>query len=147
MVGHILDAHRLAAGLVLPLAPLYATFTGAQPPVLRVAVGTSLFLLARALARGADGWTTLAIAAAGLVAWDPSSLFELSSQLSFAACLGLIGLAPALIALFPGLRGKAGWRKRAWRSLVNSFITTLAATLATLPLTAQGRDPHRRRLR
>lgn len=135
-VGHLVDAHRLAAGLVIPLAPIYAAFTGAQPPVLRAAVGTGLLLLARALARGADGWTTLALAAAGIVAWDPSALFEPSFQLSFAACLGLIGLAPALLSRLPGLRGKKGLGRRALGALVGSFVTTLAATLATLPFIA-----------
>lgn len=136
LVGHRLDAPRLAAALAIPLAPLYAVFTGAQPPVIRAAVGAGLFLLARAVARGADGWTTLAIAAAGIVAWDPATLFEPSFQLSFAACMGLVGLAPGLQGLLPRRRRHETWSRRWLRAVATSLFTTLAATLATLPLTA-----------
>src|SRR5690606_5010134 len=88
-LGHLVDAHRWAALATLPFAPLCAAFTGAQAPVLRAAVGAGLFLLAQALARKSDGWTSLAVAFLGVVAHDPPALHTASFQLSFAACAGL----------------------------------------------------------
>ena len=134
LLGRV-DADRGAALLVLPLAPLYAAFTGAQPPVLRAAVGAGLFLLARALVREADGWTSLAVAFLGLVALDPPVLHSPSLQLSFAACAGMLGLSPALRALLP--RARAGsLLARILEPLASALVATTAATLATLPFVA-----------
>lgn len=130
-----IDAHRLAALAVLPLAPLYAAFTGAEPPVLRAAVGAALFLLAQLLSREADGWTSLAVAFVGLVALDPPALFSPSFQLSFAACAGMLGLSPPLRTLLPK-PGRSSILGRALQACVTAFVATAAATLATLPLVA-----------
>ncbi|HLV60397.1 MAG TPA: DNA internalization-related competence protein ComEC/Rec2, partial [Fredinandcohnia sp.] len=134
-LGAWIDIHRWAALAALPFAPLYAAFTGAQPPVLRAAVGAALFLLAQALARQSDGWTSLAVAFLGVVAFDPPSLFTASFQLSFAACAGLLGLGPSLRKLIP--RPPRGTTSaRILGHLLGALEATLAATLATLPLLA-----------
>jgi competence protein ComEC len=130
-----IDAHRWAALAVLPLAPLYAAFTGAEPPVLRAAIGAGLFLLAQILSRESDGWTSLAVAFLGLVAVDPPTLFSPSFQLSFAACAGMLGLSPPLRALLPKAR-RSSIFGRAIEACVSAFVATAAATLATLPLIA-----------
>ncbi|MFO7156832.1 MAG: DNA internalization-related competence protein ComEC/Rec2 [Pseudomonadota bacterium] len=134
LLGRV-DADRWAAILVLPLAPLYAAFTGAQPPVMRAAVGAALFLFARGLVREADGWTSLAVAFLGLVALDPPVLHSPSFQLSFAACAGMLGLSPTLRALLP--RPRAGsLLARLLEPLASALVATTAATLATLPFVA-----------
>lgn len=134
-VGHLVDAGRWAALTVLPLAPLYAAFTGGQPPVLRAAVGTGLFLLAQVFARRSDGWISLGVAFLGVVACDPPSLFSPSFQLSFAACAGLLGLSPSLRRLLPASK-RSRFGRWLLGPLVASLIATLASTLATLPFIA-----------
>ena len=62
-------------------------FTGNQPPAVRSAVMATVVLLGLALWRRADGLNSLAAAAALLVAWAPSSVVDLSLQLSFLAVL------------------------------------------------------------
>lgn len=132
------DPKRLAALLSLPVVPAYAALTGGSPPVLRAAIGTGLFLLATCLYRAPDGWSALGAAALILLAWSPTLLLEPSFQLSFAACLGLLAIAPSLrAALLLPLPPQGASRARRWLELpLAAFITSAAATLATLPLLA-----------
>ncbi len=133
-----LDPQRVAALLTLPAAPAYALLTGAQPPVVRAAVGAGLFLVARAAMRTPEPWTSLSVAALAILAWDPGSLHEASFQLSFAACIGLLALSSGLRDLVPLPRpGPDAPRLRRWvEAPIVALTTSAAATLATLPLTA-----------
>lgn len=135
ILGHLVDVHRGAALLALPLAPLYAAYTGGQPPVLRAAIGAGLFLLAQVLARRSDAWISLGVAFLGVLAHDPPTLFSPSFQLSFAACAGLLGLSPSLRRIFRRAKRPGIWG-RALNLLSASLIATSASTLATLPLIA-----------
>lgn len=132
------DPQRLAALLTLPAVPAYALLTGAQPPVVRAAVGAGLFLLAQLTWRAPEAWTALAAAAFLLLCWDPSVLFQASFQLSFAACAGLLALSPGLRELIPISTPQPGApRLRRWLELpFGALATTLGATLATLPFSA-----------
>jgi len=107
---------------------VYALLAGMAPSVMRAAIMVSLFLLAAYLGRQRTGITALAFAAAIMAAIDPQILWQVSFQLSFAAVIGLVLLAPTF--------QEWGRRSGAPNIVVDSFSFTLAAMLATLPLVA-----------
>jgi competence protein ComEC len=117
---------RWAAALALATMILYTLFVGADPPVVRAAIMGGLGLLGLGLGRATHAWTLLGVAALGITLVQPLWVLDISFQLSFAAMVGLIGLAPALLARFqrvpPGLR--------------EMLAATLAAQLTTYPLIA-----------
>lgn len=71
--------------LVGSFAVGYAVLTGAEPPVVRAAVIVVIALAARWLQRGQSNWNTLALAALFVLAYNPTELFSLGTQLSFIA--------------------------------------------------------------
>ncbi len=105
---------------------VYALLAGMAPSVVRAAIMVSLFLLAVYLGRQRSVTTALAFAAAIMVALDPNILWQVSFQLSFAAVMGIIILAPTF--------QRWGGEIRAPRIVVDSLSFSLAAILATIPL-------------
>lgn len=89
----------LALLLTILTAWLYAGVTGWQAPVLRSAVGMSLYGIGRCFFREGRLLNILAAVALLFVVWDPEQLFDASFQLSFLA-VALIGafVVPALNA-------------------------------------------------
>jgi competence protein ComEC len=138
-----LDARRPAALAALPLVWGYVVFTGNQPPAVRSALMLSLVLLGRALQRHTDALNTLALAAGVLLVVEPSSVQELSLQLSFTAVLALVLLAPRLRALVP-VPPPDALRPQQWRrgleqvreALLGVCAASAAVTLASIPLVA-----------
>lgn len=90
---------------------LYALVTGGAPPVVRSALGLTLFLLCRAVYREPRWLNLLALAALCFLIPDPEVLFDASFQLTFLAVLLLTLLAGPLVEQW------AGWRSRALRGL------------------------------
>lgn len=64
-----------------------------RPPILRAALMAALYLCARPLFRRVDLLQTIAVAALGILIWNPSSLTDSSFQLSFLAAGVIAGLA------------------------------------------------------
>ncbi|MET0400972.1 MAG: DNA internalization-related competence protein ComEC/Rec2 [Cystobacter sp.] len=142
-VARRVDARRLAAPAAIPFVWAYVVFTGEQPPAVRSAVMATVVLLGLALWRRADGLNSLAAAAALLVVWAPSSVADLSLQLSFLAVFSLLLLTPALREAIPLPPPDPREPHRARRLLASTretvletFCASAAATLASLPLVA-----------
>lgn len=137
------EPRRVAAPLSLPLTWGYVLFTGLQAPAVRSAVMCSIVLLAHSLRRRSDGLNALAVAAAVMVAIDPSSIFDLSLQLSFSAVLSLVLLTGTLRALVPlpvpSPARAQGFRLRLWRwheAALTTLLASLAVTVVSAPLVA-----------
>ena len=96
-----------------------------EPSVTRALAMVSLAVLATALGRPAGAARTLPIAVGALLLWDPLLAWSLAFQLSVAATLGLIVIAPALQ---DRLRGP-----EVFRSLLSA---TIGAQVAVAPLLA-----------
>lgn len=135
------DVRRLAAPLAVPFVWAYVIFTGVQAPAVRSAVMCSLVLLALVLRRRADALSALAIAAGAMGLLDPSALFNLSVQLSFAAVAALILLSPllrdALPVSAPDPSQQSGWKLRALRAreaMIQTLVASFAVTMASAPL-------------
>jgi competence protein ComEC len=116
---------------------LYTLLTGLPATMVRSAVMGSAFLLAELLGRQRNGLPALSLAAVIMLAVDPLVLRDVSFQLSFLSMLGLVMISPSLIK-FSSPAEEAGNRYLLWlrKAAVVSFGTTLAAILATLPVTA-----------
>jgi competence protein ComEC len=120
---------------------LYAGIAGGAVPTTRAVVMVLLVLSATLLNRERDWLTCLAIAAFGVNAVWPGSLFEISFQLSFIAVLAIVLGMSRLQEWWMQreeewlvrLRGPI-WRYVRWAVLY--FGVTLCATLGTAPLTA-----------
>lgn len=98
-----LSATLLAISLALP----YAFLTGFAPPVQRALWLSAVYLLSRILYRERAALNAIGIASVGVLAHNPSALFDASFQMTFLAVLAIAGVAMPLIesTLAPYLRG------------------------------------------
>lgn len=137
------EPRRVAAPLSLPLTWGYVVFTGLQAPAVRSAVMCSVLLLGHTLRRRSDGLNALALAAAVMIAIDPSAIFDLSLQLSFSAVLSLVLLTPTLRELVPvpvpSPAVAQGLRLQLWKwneAGLMTALASLAVTVVSAPLVA-----------
>jgi competence protein ComEC len=116
---------RLLAALVL--VAFYVPLTGAGPSIQRAGVMGAAGLVAALAGRPSHRWYALGLAAAVTLALNPRAAGEPGWQLSFAAVVALLALAPPLRgALARWLPGPAA----------DAAAITIAATLGTAPLMA-----------
>ncbi|MBO5790407.1 MAG: ComEC/Rec2 family competence protein, partial [Clostridia bacterium] len=111
----------------LSFVVFYCLFTGASAGVIRATVMSVTAILAFAVASSNDSMTSLFTAAASIMLFSPTSVYDVGFWLSVTATLGV------LVAL----RLLEKWRlpKRRWlASLVSASTLTVCATLTTLPL-------------
>lgn len=101
----------------------YLLLVGPLPAMLRSALMAALAAAALLLERPPAGGNSLAVAAGGLVAWEPSLVLDLGFQLTVAATAGLVFLAPRLTA---------AW-SRVPRAIARPLAATVGAQVATLP--------------
>jgi competence protein ComEC len=137
-LGRMLGARRGAAVSVLAIAA-YTILVGASASVVRAAIMAGLAILARWLGRLSDALLGLMATAILMTAFHPGALFDIGFQLSFAATLGLIVLAPPLQSAADGWidrRMDTETARRIVRPLVGVILLTLAAQVMTVPLTA-----------
>ena len=117
---------RLAAALGLVV--LYVPLAGGGPSIQRAGVMGGAGLVAALAGRPASRWYALGLAAVFTLALNPRASGEPGWQLSFAAVVGLLALAP---------RWREGLRRaRLPGPLADAAAVTAAATVATAPLMA-----------
>ncbi|MEJ2679428.1 MAG: ComEC/Rec2 family competence protein, partial [Gemmatimonadota bacterium] len=118
---------NLAALFAVGLTAVYMGLLGAPYSAVRATIQISLLLAARMLQRPSHPLGLLATAGLLLLAADPAALLDAGFQLSFAALIGIITLAPrvqtALAVVRPG-------------SLRGAVAVCVAASAATTPLAA-----------
>jgi competence protein ComEC len=129
------EPRRIAAPLCIPWLWGYVAFTGNQAPAARSAAMATVLFLGFALWRKADALSSLCAACFALVALDPACVADLSLQLSLAAVLSLLLLAPSLRQAAPSFEEK-GLPSRAGELVLSSLCASAAVTLASLPLAA-----------
>lgn len=118
------------------IAIFFTAAVGFPPSCVRACVMLVLLSVAMAVNLFPDTLTALAVAAFWLTVWNPFVVRDLSFQLSVLATLGIITLQKPLgLLLFPEeWPGPFGFGK-AIRSVTGVFTCSIAATLATLPIT------------
>ncbi len=106
---------------------VFAILTGAQASVVRAAIMGVLVLLARREGRLSDPRNALALTGALMVFLSPRILrYDIGFQLSFAATIGLIYVAPLIEKYFEKLPNFFNFRE--------TFVMTLSAQFFVLPL-------------
>ena len=133
-----LIGRRPAAALALAALLGYTFLVGGQPSVQRAAIMGALYIVGVALGRQSSAPLALALAGAAMTGWQPLLAKDVSFQLSFAATLGLMTLAPALSARAQAMAAR--WphlaQFPATRPVIELLAVTLAAIAFTLPITA-----------
>ncbi len=117
---------------VLGLIVVYVPLAGAGPSIQRAGIMGGLGVLATLSGRRASRLYALLAAAVVLLALEPGIGADVGWQLSFAAVLGILLLAPPLRAAVLTRIGPGGLR----RACADGAAVTIAATLATAPLIA-----------
>ncbi|MBE9528651.1 MAG: DNA internalization-related competence protein ComEC/Rec2 [Proteobacteria bacterium] len=148
-----LNVKKVAAVASIAPALLYAGVAGFPHSTMRAVIMLSVYVLCIVVGRGKEYLNVLALAALAILLLDPSALYEISFQLSFAAVAGIILIAPPLkrladryfggdesatgtarLLLGAGLLTRYSSRLRRWA--VAALIISASATLGTLPLVA-----------
>ena len=134
---------RLAFCIVPLLAMGYAVLAEARPSVVRAALLVAVFCLARFNGRPATSANALAFAGLCVLLLNPSSLFQVGTQLSFLAVLTLICMAPILLSdsrdpLKRLVHQTQSWPRRLLRHfqwvVYRTALTSLLIWLVCLPL-------------
>ena len=100
LAGPVLRRAGLRARLPATIAVIafFALVTRFEPSVLRASAMAALAVTASTLGREASSVRLLALAVTGLVVLDPFLVHSVGFQLSAAACVGIVTLAPRLVA-------------------------------------------------
>lgn len=134
--------HRPRTVITMLAVFVYCAIVGWQPSVVRALFMIELYLLAILLERKPDPLNIIASAAAIELLFRPSDLFDVSFQLSYAAVLGLILIAPEIRRLM-GLNDNDDilarfrlLRNRRVRRFAEAAALSLGASLASYPVIA-----------
>ena len=134
-------ADRAAAAAGIPFVVLYVFLTDCPVTAVRAGLMAALVAGSLVLGRAHAGWNGLALASLVIVLWDPAALFSVSFQLSFAAMAGILlalsrWFAPPWRRAVRQEPGPEGTLRRIERAAWVLLLVSLAALLATAPLTA-----------
>lgn len=127
-LGRRVAVRQVAALAALPAVVLYTLLTGAQVATVRACIVALLYLAGTALLRRAAAGSALAVAALVILGASPLTLFDPSFQLSFAAALGCIVVAPRLPGWGPEGPGLGPRIARGALTLVRVSLATLGTT-------------------
>jgi competence protein ComEC len=114
--------------VLIGLVGLYVPLAGAGPPIQRAGVMGAAGIVAALAGRPASRWYALGLAIVATLALNPRASGDPGWQLSFAAVVSILLLAPRI-------RDRLE-RARLGRPLAEGAALTLAATLGTAPLIA-----------
>ncbi|NOX97073.1 MAG: ComEC family competence protein [Nitrospirae bacterium] len=123
---------KVRAIFTIVILVTYALITGGRPPVIRASIVAGIVLSGMIINRESDLFNSLSLAALVILAFNPLELFDAGFQLSFAAVLAIISLAPRIDAFF--LKEPPGGTFK--RYLLKSFSAILAAQVGIIPLVA-----------
>ncbi|MFQ5701213.1 MAG: DNA internalization-related competence protein ComEC/Rec2 [Acidobacteriota bacterium] len=118
---------------IIPVLFIYLLLNSGQSSVKRAVLMAVLYFLGRVVWRRVDVLNTLGLAAVVILIGNPAEIATAGFQLSFVATLSLLGVAKLSSRLSPK---RSGLRRAASRWVTGMVAATLAAVLATMPLTA-----------
>ena len=124
---------KIRAMLTIAVIIAYALLTGGRPPVIRASIIAIAVLSGMVINRESDLLNSLSLAALIILAFNPLELFDSGFQLSFAAVLAIIFLAPRLNNLFLKNSSADSTLKS---YLLKSLSVILAAQIGIIPLLA-----------
>lgn len=113
---------------------LFSFLTRNEPSVVRATVMASVGLIGFYRRRNADALGLLGFAGLMILIWRPLWLFSIGFQLSMAASAGIIYFVPKFNSL---IKLRDGVLSKIVRVVIAALVTTIAAQIAVLPVTAQ----------
>ncbi len=119
---------RFALMIVVIVAFSHLSYN--QPSVVRASVMVALVMAGRVFFRRIDLSNIIALAASGLIFYDPANLFDIGFQLSFAVTWGLVLFLPKLNRLFEDRE-----MGTALRYLLLVLFSSVIASLIAAPIT------------
>lgn len=126
---------KIAALASLAAAIAYLAVSGGAVPTQRAFMMCCLGILAILFDRAVFSMRGLALAAVVVLTANPVALMGVSFQMSFAAVVALISFYESFSAWLSSLRADAGPVRRAGLHLFGIALTTLVATIGTIPFT------------
>jgi competence protein ComEC len=135
------DIPKISMVLAFIPVAVFALIAGMGISVIRATIMALAFVVAVYLGRERDLYHTLALAALLILVVAPTSLLDVSFQLSFCAVAAILFITPKLTALIPKppAEGPSAVRRfvhRRLHDLAVFLIVSFSATLGTLPLVA-----------
>ena len=119
---------RVKAVVILLLIWSYAFITGLPPSAFRATLMFSLVAVGRMFGGRSSVYNTLSMSAFFMLLVNPSLLFHVGFQLSYAAVVGIVYLQPRLYRLLSPRNRPARW-------LWSLLTVSVAAQVGTMPLT------------
>jgi competence protein ComEC len=134
-----ISCKKLALLASIPPLCFYALLAGAQTPVIRSLIMVLSFIFAFCIHRQRSPFTTLSFAALLILLINPTSLFTVSFQLSFAAVASLILIFPRLSMFFQNSDEKDRNTPltifiKTSRWIMIALLVSITATIGTAPL-------------
>ena len=139
LLGLLVPANRrrTLCAVTIPALLFYMVMVGLSPSVVRACIMQIFLLTAPLFRRSSDGLTALSAALAVILLENPFAAGSVSLQLSFAAALGMVLLAPRLNRAFTGwYRGRSRLLGGAIRFISANLAASLGAMVFTTPLIA-----------
>ncbi|MBU8934190.1 MAG: ComEC family competence protein [candidate division Zixibacteria bacterium] len=93
-------SRRVRTIILLAVLVLFTLISYGEPSVVRASVMATLVLLSRLVQRRTDLNNIISAAAAIILLFDPTQLFDVGFQLSFVTAWGLIFVTPAVLKIF-----------------------------------------------
>lgn len=112
----------------------YAFLTGLTPSVVRSVVMISVVEVGRMLYRQGNTLNCVLFAAWAILLVRPLDLFSVSFQLSFAAVVAIVLLAPTISSVGGYQRGWRGALQKAGSYALGLVVVSMAAQIGTLPI-------------
>ncbi len=132
LLGKLAGIHRRTVyGLAIVGVIIFSFLAFNQPSVVRAAVMAVIILFGKLLRRDANWINTISLAGLVILAFRPLYLFDLGTQLSFAAAFSLILFLPVAEPLLPEARGRFS---SILRYFLIIFWSTLAAQAGVVPI-------------
>lgn len=123
--------------VILPFCVFYFFLTGCSFSMLRAVLMLLLLYLSFLLGGDHDAFTSLSLCAAAILLVSPTAVFSTSFQMTVLATMGILsfgGLSEQWKRLLPRGKGVLRVLMLLCRYLLSSLCTTLAATVAVLPV-------------
>ncbi len=133
------NGYRFLPFVSVAIIWLYASVVGLSPSVQRAAIIFTLYHLLRITGRGGVTIGIIALAAAGMVLFEPYMIFDVGFLLSVSAvCAIVLWVQPLSKIIKTSLYEMNLWRvaRRLINFIVSALVVGAACTLATLPLVA-----------
>ena len=130
---------KVSALITLIPVIIYCFIAGHGVATVRATIMVGSYLLALIIGREDDLWNTVALAAFLTLIVSPSSLFDISFQLSYVSVIAILYLTPRFSTyLFTPIKDPLEppppWWKKLLKKITLSLLVTASATIGTIPL-------------